>query len=286
MKGQRERNPKETKVFLTSQDANWSFDHESGGKSACGSHRYTENGEFSIELRRRLWEGQHAASNYEEEFALFENPHRIPPSQSFHKLTETEVFLAIAAVWRGLAETGHRYAFGDVAMFRNARLEKQAQATCVPRSKRFIMPLIFGNGLPNPPLNKKGAVAENNTAEYSILAAAEQLSNNGVTITIRLIFWYSKARDVAEAGASTATSPLSEGLIRRTAQSIVRNSNFSLGRKPIFDNENEEWRPVPDALVRGSLETSSYHLILHAWAYMLDIPIQAHHTREVNTMDD
>lgn len=181
---------------------------------------------------------------------------------------------------------GHRYSFGDVAMFRNSRLEKQAQATCVPRSKRFIMPLMFGNEIPNPPLKKKGAVAENITADYSLLAAAEYISTTKDSVNIRLIFWYSKARDIAEAGASTAASPLSKGLIRQTAQSIVRNSRFTLNHKPIFDNENEDWRSVPDALVRGSLETSSYHLILHAWAYMLDIPIQAGHTREVNTMDD
>lgn len=172
-------------------------------------------------------------------------------------------------------------------MFRGARLRKQAQATCVPRAiKRFIMPLTFGGGIQNPPLDKEGADAEESTADYSVLAAAEYSSQGKESISIRLIFWYSKPRYIGQEGANAAALPLSEELIRETARSIVRNSRFTLGLRPKFDSENEEWRPVPDAMVSGSVETSPYHLVLHAWAYMLDIPIKARHTREVNTVND
>ena len=252
-----------------------------------GTHRYTENGEWSLELRRRLWESAHSASTYEEGFAALENPYQITRGQSFHQLTEMEVILAIAAIWRGLAEYGHYFAFGDVAMFRNARLQKQAQAACVPRAtKRFIMPLVFGSGIQNPPLDKNGADAEETTANYSVLAAAEYPLHGKESIPIRLIFWYSKPRPNGSQGASAAKLPVSEELIRETARSIVRNSRFTSGLRAKFDDQNEEWRPVPDAVVSGSFETSPYHLVLHAWAYMLDIPIEARHTREVETVDD
>ena len=198
-----------------------------------------------------------------------------------------EVILAIAAVWRGLAGYGHHFAFGDVTTFRNARLQKQAQARCVPRAtKRFVMPLKFGSGIPNPPLDKEGADAKETTADYSVLAVAEYPSHGKHSISIRLIFWYSKPRYIGQEGATAAELPVSEELIRETARSIIRNTRFTSGLRPNFDNQNEEWRLVPDAVVSGSFETSPYHLVLHAWAYMLDIPIEARHTREVNTVDD
>ena len=216
------------------------------------------------------------ASNFEAKF--FEGlqwPKAVKERSHFTDITEATVILAIAAVWRGLDEAGIRFSFGDVALFRGARNQRDPQVSSVSPSDSLIMPLFFRQG------------EAGNNRDHHVLAIAERIDQAGA---IRLIFMCSHLRDRSER-KEVVEFPISQRIIREATRNIVRNSGWMPNNlKPVFSGENEAWPKVPDAVattgVAAIKDTSAYQVVLNAWAYMLDIPINTQHVRNVRQLSD
>lgn len=244
--------------------------------NGCGSHRFQETGTLSIELKQRLLQRHLDASNYEARF--FERldwPKAVEERSHFTDITEATVILAIAAVWRGLDESGIRFSFGDAALFRGARTTRNPQVTAVSPSDSLIMPLFFRQG------------EAGNNRDHHVLAVAERMDQAGA---IRLIFMCSHLRERSEK-KEVVRYPVLQQTIREAAQNIVRNSGWMPNNmQPIFHRSNQVWRMVPDAVattgVAALKDTSAYQVVLNAWAYMLDIQINIRHVRNVRQLSD
>ena len=148
------------------------------------------------------------------------------------------------------------------------------RVSCVPSSTRLIMPLIF-----------KQVEAENHT-DFHVLAIAER----DASYVIRLLFMCSHLRDRSEKTIQP-TYPISQEKVREAAQNIVRNSGWiPKNTKTVFRSSENVWVQVPHAVTTTGVavvkNTSAYHVVLNAWAYMLDIPINHTHVRTVCRLSD
>ena len=214
------------------------------------------------------------ASNFEGRFFEgIDRPKRVREGSHFTDLTEATVILAIAAVWRGLDEAGIRFSFGDAALFRGARTTQDPLVTAVSPSDSLIMPLFFRQG------------EAGNNRDHHVLAIAERIGHHG---RIHLSFMCSHLRYRSEK-KEVLEFPVRQEIILEVAQNIVRNSGWMPNNmKPIFNDSY--WQIVPDAVattgVAAVKDTSAYQVVLNAWAYMLDIPINTRHARNVRRLSD
>ena len=163
--------------------------------------------------------------------------------QLAHTITEDitllewdDVILAIAAMWQGVAGANLFYSFGSAEMFETASVTVVApEEICVPNSDTLIIPMNSG----------------------TVVIAISEPSNNEL---VRFIFLQSRAGSAPR--------------IRRDARAVVENVGWlPADSNPRFVNSSDLWVTAPPASQPNNIDTAGHHVVLNAWAYMLDIPI-------------
>jgi len=235
-----------------------------------------------------------------------ERPHQIVVEGEFG---DDDPALAIASVWEGAMRWGVKYAFGTPYLFQIARQDPLLGVTCVGAPNALIMPLIFNAAVNNPPQEEENYVKpapppksrEQLSQEKEDLAKmdelAEELKDKGghnhgnkpsattaqqeaqrqqwVGGVGHFVLAVAEREPGSEDGVrmtymNSALIP-SMGVLRATARNVVRNSSWMPeGVWPRFTSEVRQ--PVPQQ-VGGSV--CGTHVVLNAWAYMLNIPINA-----------
>ena len=156
-------------------------------------------------------------------------------SEDISSLEWDDVILAIAAMWQGIAGADLFYSFGNAESFQIASSMTVApDYTCVPSSDTLIIPMDSG----------------------AVVIALSEPSNNGL---VRFILLQSTAGNAPQ--------------IRRDARAIVENAQWSADSDPRFVNSSDQWVTAPTAIQHNDINTARHHVVLNAWAYMLDIPI-------------
>lgn len=215
--------------------------------------------------------------------------HRLTHSDS---LIEDDVFLPIAAVWYGLVKQDIRFAFGTKCLFEVAQSDEGHGMACVLSPNSFLMPLISSAGLPDltgeafesvgakstkiTPNNKNGkeeksklkfktrleadlASKGKNSLPYSILVIAERGDAIGKGVPVFLTFMDSRSNETKRNN------------YRQAARNVVRNSLW-MEEEQIWSDEN--WPAVARQGNKSKTPfASGIHVVLNAWAYMLNIPL-------------
>ena len=161
-------------------------------------------------------------------------------STEITSLERDDVILAIAAVWQGVAGANLFYSFGNDARFEFAKAmlrpeDTQTEETVAPNSDTLIIPLDSG----------------------TLAIAISEPSNENL---VRFIFFQS--------GAGKASRH------RRDVRAIVKYCGWlPEDSDPRFVNSLDQWVTAPTAVRYNDVDTAAHHVVLNAWAYMLDIPI-------------
>lgn len=204
-------------------------------------------------------------------------------------LSERTIMLAIAALWQGLAGADIPYSFGNGQLFANTRTENGLLEgnRCVPASDILLMPLFFWNFIENPSEDDEGNQLQTGQPGHGLIAVAQEDADLNITFT----FMYSRPRDTTKPESQRDEEVVDGALVRQTAQEVVRRSGWlPENEDPQYNNDGDTWLEVPPAFayetasgigdelaLENTLEqwnTMGHHMILNAWAFMLDISIE------------
>ena len=238
-----------------------------------------------------------------------ETPHSLP---DFTNVSEDEVVYAIASVWRALHERNVQFAFANSNVFQICKRDMMVNMTCVGSRNTLFIPLFIGSDdqieaeeehidevelpvtsgafqkaererqrtsieiadrLPDlrpktpPPLQDPDSELRSDEREewtgpigHHVLIIAERQRVDG---PVRMTF------------LDSLVGHRSQGMIRRFARNIVRNSAWLGNARPIF--VGERWL---DIARQSNFNACGIHCILNAWAYMLGIELA--HGRETD----
>ena len=195
-------------------------------------------------------------------------------SVKMEQLTDEDVILAIAAVWRGLWNDDLRFAFGTANLFQLCREPPGAGwhgNVAVGAPNDFIIPLLFNDDATK---KKTGPIgARSSTTGHFLLAIAARDSDDSKDVNIRIL-------DSAKGVKNLKHT-------RTTAQKIVRYSGW-MGLTPkgtvadVQPRFTEEIITTPQQI--GGVECGFY-VIFNAWAFMLGIPVINSTQRNGTTSD-
>lgn len=241
----------------------------------------------SDNLRRRLcslWRDDSNVITSLSDLQVHHSRETFLDSHNRYVLTEQTIMLAIAALWQGIAGADMRYSFGSSRLFANARIEGAIQDgdRSVPESDILLVPLFFGEEIINPERDDQGALLPTNQPRHGVIAVAHKDADSNITFT----FMYSPPRHSTKA-KDQPESELDRAVIHQSALEIVRRSGWLPEYEyPRYDKELDIWVEVPPAFA-DALEddtaidnaperwnTMGHHMVLNAWAYMLDISIE------------
>ncbi|MCJ1250298.1 hypothetical protein MMC30_007524 [Trapelia coarctata] len=264
------------------------------GPASPNSPKATEaHPELSDNLRRRLcslWRSNSNVIASLSDLQMHHSREQIEDGYDRRMLSERTIMLAIAALWQGLAGADMFYSFGNNQLFADIRIEDGLieDNRCVPNSIILLMPLFFWNSIENPHRDDEGNLLQTGQPQHGLIAAAEKVADVNVTFT----FMYSRPRDTTKLGNQREEEQdVDRALIRQTAREVVRRSGWLKDDEiPQYDNERDFWQEVSPAFAdeitsdigdKPALDstpeqwnTMGHHMILNAWAYMLDIPLE------------
>ena len=249
--------------------------------------------ELSDNLRRRLCSLWRSDSNVTASLSKLELHHsreQMDDGQRRKMLSERTIMLAIAALWQGLAGADVLYSFGNGQLFADTRCHDGLRDgnRSVPQSDILLMPLFFWTSIENPSRDDVGNRLQTGQPEHGLIAAARKGRDLNVTFT----FLYSRpCRNTRPADQSKEAQEVERALICQTAREVVRRCGwFTETDGPHYNGEGDTWLEVPSAfvdetpsdigdnpaldLVPEKWNTMGHHMILNAWAYMLDIPLE------------
>jgi hypothetical protein len=240
---------------------------------------------WRLEFQRRLREMQAQASKTPDD----ENSAHQIASLDFRY---SDAAMAIASVWKGAKIGGIRYAFGNARLFRYARRRIWSNLASVGASHPLIIPLEFSKSIIDPapekesdvkPVPPKKSVDQMRKEEQEILEAEKIAIKKRMNTKSGAEKWDTGpeqfALAIAQRDPSSETgvfitylnnaSTRSQGIIRAAARNVVRNSSWMPeGTWPNFTRE--VWQTVPQQTDKFA---GGIHLVLNAWAHMLNITI-------------
>ncbi|KAL9102696.1 MAG: hypothetical protein Q9163_002187 [Psora crenata] len=221
-------------------------------------------------------------------------------------LSDNDVVLAIASVWRGLRDQGIHFAFADSVTFQVCKTQMMVNLTCVGSPQNLIIPLYLGkedeaveeedNVEPEPAINSNTFQEAEREKHRRSIEAANKLEGptpsqpprlpdaNSVPQESKRVNWKGAighhvlviASRQQETGhvhmyfLDSLVTHRSKGEIRRAARNIVRNSDWLGGTWPTFGREL--WHDVSQQ--HPAYNACGMHTVLNAWAYMLNIKLR------------
>ena len=203
-------------------------------------------------------------------------------SERGRTLSPETVILAIASVWQGLSNINVHYSYGELQLFTVAHSRKSFVPP-VPVSDILLIPLFFDE-------NDVGLASEEITSSMihqwppsdNLFIAAERDEENKV----RFNFLYSKTY-MGQGKDLELLEELNPELVKEVARNIVRECGwFQLGENPVFHDDFDRWIDVPSATKTENRHTLGHHMVLNAWAYMLDVQFQEKSSFKVKDDDD
>ena len=231
-------------------------------------------------------------------------PHVLP---DIVNLSDNEVVLAIASVWRSLHEQEIRFAFADSVTFQVCKTQMMVNLTCVGSQRNLVIPLFIGpdedieseeqyNIETEPALSSSAFQEAERERHRPSIEAASQLQDHPLSRPPPLpnpssepsgnerVSWKGAvghhvlvlASKQPEDGRIQMTfldslvGHRSRGVIRRLARNIVRNSDWLGDTWPTFGSER--W---PEIAQQHPIHNAcGIHSVLNAWAYMLGIHLR------------
>ncbi|MCJ1477612.1 hypothetical protein MMC13_006285 [Lambiella insularis] len=229
----------------------------------------------SVNLQRRLIGCWRSKSNVRYDISELEASFEIPHS-TVSTLGSDAIQLAIASVWQGLADRHICYSYGDEVLFDSARSYPLSDRAPMPASNYLIIPLFFkGKRSAKAPKTVDKGVHQWPPAD-SLLAIARKHDGR-----VRFVFMYSHPINPRARSRKTELR-LSRQFVEETVQKIVNNCGWLPDNSQSnFEDPVYEWRAVPTAISKGRVSTVGHHLVLNAWAYMLDIPLLEKHGLQI-----
>ena len=231
-------------------------------------HNVIAHLESSQAHKERIWRCARSQSNVLQQFTQYDDPHR--PQD--HNLTETDAILAIASVWKGLEQRNINFSFGDAQFFANSI------KSSVVISNHLILPLFF-NGESSTPSDSAGTSQKQQNPPLPVLAIASR-RNTGRTVRIRFTFFpctLNGKSTVKTTKDKRQTVPLDQASVEERARAIVKGSSWAVPSKAltvIYDRSKDEWLDdIPAVAHSADADSAAIHVVLNAWAYMLDIPL-------------
>ncbi|MCJ1390934.1 hypothetical protein MMC18_003795 [Xylographa bjoerkii] len=222
----------------------------------------------SQEHRQRIWRCARSQSNILHEFTQYDDPHR-PQGLD---LTQADALLAIASVWKGLEQRGVNFSFGDADFF--TRQSRDA----VVLSDHLILPIFFGGETPTSSSSAQ-PTKEPQSPHSPVLAIASRRDTNK-TVRIRFTYFPSTYNTTFTGNAikpKKMTLTAEQVVVDEMARALVKGSNWAIpldGRSLRYDRSKDVWRnDIPTVAVSADVDTTAIHLVLNAWAFMLDIPL-------------
>ena len=215
-------------------------------------------------------------------------------------LYENDVFLPIAASWYGLVKRDVHFAFGGKRLFEWAQFDDSHGMTCVLSPNAFIIPLVFNADMTDLPgkTSGQGKRPAKSTSKGRGKQSQENSKKAKTTTKTNLpgegsprpskVAQPRKCNHGIIAIAKYADEPQSNQSLSLTfmdSQSNPKNyDRFSKAAKNIFRYSkwvkhwpactDENWAIVPQQGRSNSTPVASgVHVVLNAWAYMLDIPL-------------
>ena len=215
--------------------------------------------------------------------------HRLTHSDS---LIDDDVFLPIAAIWYGLVKQDIRFAFGTKRLFEVARCDEGDEMACVLSPNHFLIPLIFSAGLPdlteealenvgaNPTKiiqNKKNGKQKKSKPKVHVQSKADLVSKDEASLPQGILV-IAERGDATEIGVpvfltfmDSHSNETKQNNFRQAARNVVRDSLW-MEEMQIWSDES--W---PAVARQGSNSktpfASGIHVVLNAWAYMLNISL-------------
>ena len=186
------------------------------------------------------------------------------------EMAEEDVVLAIAPIWEGLKRLGRPYfdfTYAGTDVFTTIG---QQRVGAVGGWSRFIMPLFFtGEG---KALESGGKGKEKfEQLRHALLVVAELVDDHPMTVQLQM---YDSGTD----------QDLRQIAVLQAKQIINRSGWLGTNQftAPIV-YKNTTFRTVPRQV---GFKTMGLHVIMNAWAYMLDIPVEGSHFRRGRTEKD
>ncbi len=279
-----------------------------GGQTAPqpAKHQPTDGTENSLyspstwnnEYRRRMIACNAKAKKADDKDGTPRAAHQIISTQA---LFEDDVFLPIAAVWYALVKQDTKVAFGTQRLFELARYNPDHGMCYVLSPRILIMPLIFCAELPDlvgetfehsnsPSTNTIGknkkqkkqkanlktksspkAVSTSTKGSDLLLSEQPRIFSHCVLVTAEKIISFNYKESVRLTFMNSQQNPENYDQYRQAARNVVRNSQW-LNGSPVWNDES--W-PMVAQQGSGSLTpaVSGIHVVLNAWAYILNIPL-------------